>query len=171
MKKKQNLRKNDKLRKNKKKNKLKASNHFLTVSTTKQNEQVVGQAGGGNYGGIPAIEITKEGPVDVSYMCRDDDGDGEYMVDHSGVGVRRRSTTNEMSYDQSPPEQQQQQVRLQNKKTKTKNQNKQTNKTNHHLINKTTPQLNYCLSPISTYILLLFFFCKSTKRLLLVASF
>lgn len=127
MKKKQNLRKNDKLRKNKtKKNKLKASNHFLTVSTTKQNEQVVGQAGGGNYGGIPAIEITKEGPVDVSYMCRDDDGDGEYMVDHSGVGVRRRSTTNEMSYDQSPPEQQQQQVRLQNKK----NQNQKPKQTN-----------------------------------------
>lgn len=125
MKKKQNLRKNDKLRK-KIKNKLKASNHLLTVSTTKQNEQVVGQAGGGNYGGIPAIEITKEGPVDVSYMCRDDDGDGEYMVDHSGVGVRRRSTTNEMSYDQSPPEQQQQQVRLQNKK----NQNQKPKQTN-----------------------------------------
>lgn len=76
-------------------------------------KQVAGQtAGAGNFGGgIPAIEIT-EGPTDVGYMCGDDDGDGDFIVDNTAVTARRRSTVTDISsYDHSPPERQQQQVR------------------------------------------------------------
>lgn len=89
--------------------------------TNKQNQiiQVVGQTGGDNYGGIPAIEITKEGTSDVGYMCGDDDGD-DYIVDNPNASsARRRSTVTDISsYDQSPTERQQQQVRLQTLKKK-----------------------------------------------------
>lgn len=80
--------------------------------------------GGGNisssnsYTGIPAIEITKDAQsvTGVGYMCGDDDGDADYMVDtttnpNMSSNARRRSTVTDISsYDHSPPERQQQQV-------------------------------------------------------------
>lgn len=77
-----------------------------------------GGGGGGNvsssnsYTGIPAIEITKDAQAtSVGYMCGDDDGDGDYMVDTTvNSNARRRSTVTDISSYDSPTERQQQQV-------------------------------------------------------------
>lgn len=76
-----------------------------------------GVSSSNSYTGIPAIEITKESQATgVGYMCGDDDGDGDYLVDtatNANVNnARRRSTVTDISsYDHSPTERQQQQVR------------------------------------------------------------
>lgn len=102
-----------------------------------------GVSGSNSFTGIPAIEITKDAAqaTGVGYMCGDDDGDGDYMVDtpaNANVNnARRRSTVTDISsYDHSPPERQQQQVRT-----------KQCTHT--HLCTNTRPkQLTECLTII-----------------------
>lgn len=63
------------------------------------------QHGGGSVVEIPAIEITKDGTGDVTYLCENDDGD--YIVETPSSG--RRSSSHHSHHH---VQQHQQQVRI-----------------------------------------------------------